>query len=116
MTDSSERNSRGLSGWWVIAAWVVTIFLVWLRYGAWLGIRVEGNDPTLIPTGPLILPTLVLIVALVLPGCDAGTGSAPDRVAGVPTSIDLSARPEDHPLDQTDQASAPAFLDDLRIE
>ena len=66
MTDSSERNSRGLSGWWVVAAWVATIFLVWLRYGAWLGIRVEGNDPTLIPTGPLILPTLVLIVALVL--------------------------------------------------
>lgn len=30
--------------------------------------------------------------------------------------IDLGSRPEDHPLDETDPATAATLLDDLRIE
>ena len=54
------------AGWLLSAAWAATLGLAWLGYGGYLGILVEGNDPSLIPRSGLLLPSLAILGSLVL--------------------------------------------------
>ena len=48
--EPEQRASRRLGGWVVAGAWALTLVLAWWGAGGYLGIVVEGNDRSLIPT------------------------------------------------------------------
>lgn len=63
--EPEEGKRRGVPGWAVAVAWVVTVALAYVVVGGYYGKSVEGIDMSLVSKLPVVLVGLLLVAALV---------------------------------------------------